>query len=379
MTSAEQTELLRRWRLILGEDAGDDSDGSESVLSQQDQEIDRVLGFLFDREHAADLDTVRERGAGSEPSRLTVPRWLARVRRLFPRSVAEQLTHLALERYHLTEILADEELLETVTPDMDLLRAVLAVKDELPERILKAARRIVRRVVDELRERLVERVRQHFGGTRLRKHSNVRVAKNFDAARTIRKNLRHYSTTSRQIQIERPYFFSRLAPRHRWDIVLLVDQSGSMMDSVIHAAVLASIFRSLGGLRCRFVLFDTSVVDLTEELADPLDVLFRAQLGGGTDIAQAMRYAEDRIENPHQTIVILVTDFLEGGSEAELLRVTGRLVEAGVVVLGLAALDDRAEPAYDRDLANRLAQVGMSVAAMTPDRLAEWVAERVRA
>lgn len=375
-----ETPVLRRWRLILGQDAVD-PDGASlgGNLGGQEAEMDRVLGYLFDREYAGDPDTYRDRTGGRGASSLAAPDWLGRVRELFPRSTAEHLTQTALRRYGIVELLTDERLLDTVKPDVELLKAVMLARGLLPKPMIAAARRIIREVVDELRRRMLIQIQRHFAGAvDRRRPSPLPLAKNFDARRTIRRNLRHYSLERREIVIEKAYFFSRLHRHQSWDVILLVDQSGSMLSSVIHAAVMASILRGLGGITTRLVVFDTAVVDLSEEADDPLEVLLRVQLGGGTNIAQALVYAEQLVRNPRRTIVVLISDFFEGGSTAELLASAGRLVDAGTVFLGLAALDERARPVYDRRIGQRLADLGAHVSAMTPDQLAEWLARRVR-
>jgi Mg-chelatase subunit ChlD len=222
-------------------------------------------------------------------------------------------------------------------------------------------------------------VRQAFSGARSRRPSRFRQARNLDARRTIRSNLGHYQPTSRRLFIETPYFFSRTR-RHidRWQVILLVDQSGSMVGSVIHAAVTAACLWGLPGVRTHLVAFDTEVVDLTSDVDDPVEVLMKVQLGGGTDIAKAMDYAASLIEAPRRAIVVLVSDFYEGGDVHRLLRTTEALCEQGTKVLGLAALDQDANPVYDRDLAQKLVNLGAHVGAMTPGELAAWIAEQVQ-
>lgn len=377
---ADDAEARRRWQLVLGQEAKQ-RDGTPMAVdwSEGDEQLSAVLDFLFDREYDNRPGNLRDRSGDRGASALSVPGWLAKVRDLFPKSTAESLTRLALERYELTEILADKETLETVEPSVELLRALLAVRSAIPSDLLDAARRLVRKVADELRDKLEINVRRHFTGIRQpRSSSPIKIAKNFDVARTIRKNLQHYRPEEAALFVERTYFFSRVHRQNPWDIILLVDQSGSMVDSLIHSAVLAGIFRALPMLKTRLAVFDTEVVDLSEEVGDPVEVLMQVQLGGGTDIGQAVRYAETLVANPRKTIVVLITDFYEGGSTSDLLAATERLVASGVTMLGLAALDDRADPAYDKDLARRLAKRGMHLAALTPDRLAEWVAKRVR-
>jgi Mg-chelatase subunit ChlD len=256
---------------------------------------------------------------------------------------------------------------------------VLRTKDMMNQEVLAVARQLVRRVIQELIEKLAVEIRQPFFGSRQRSRSSMRIARNFDWRTTLRRNLKHYDLATRRMAIETPYFVSRVR-RHadKWQIIILVDQSGSMAGSVIHASVTAAIFFGIPAIRTHLVLFDTSVVDVTQDCTDPVETLMKVQLGGGTDIGQALGYAASLVDNPRRTIVILITDFCEGAPVARLYSAARQLVESGVTLLGLAALDEQADPAYDRDVAGRLVQLGAHVAAMTPGELANWVARKVR-
>jgi hypothetical protein len=237
----------------------------------------------------------------------------------------------------------------------------------------------VRRVIQQLIEKLATPLRQPFFGSRDRRPSFIKIARNFDWRTTIRRNLKHYDPAEKRLTIETPHFLSRVR-RHvdRWQILIVVDQSGSMAGSVIHSAITASVFWGIPILRPHLILFSTSVVDLTQDCMDPVETLMKVQLGGGTDIGQALHYASTLIDNPRRTIVVLVTDFFEGAPVQRLYSVTRQLVESGVTLLGLAALDEQADPAYDRNVAARMVELGAQVGAMTPGELANWVARKVR-
>ena len=382
---------LRRWRLVLGE--ASDAALEESRLGPDDLARDAALSWLYDREKGLRERDVRpgrgsagHDGEGVDPrggrgrSALTVPEWIQAVHRLFPRSSVERLEKDAVDRYRIEELVTDPEVLRRVEPSVTLLEAILRTKHLMDDHVLALARALVRRVVDQLVDALAREVRQGFSGAVDRHRSTThRVSRNFDARRTVRANLAHWSAAEQRLYIRRPRFLARTR-RHaaRWQVVLLVDQSGSMDRSLIHAAVSAACFWGLPALRTHLVLFDTSVVDATERVSDPVELLMRAQLGGGTDIGAAVAYASSLIVAPRRALVVLITDFFEGGDPDALVREVHRLVEQGTQVLGLAALDTEAHPSYDRDLARRLVDVGAHVAAMTPDQLARWVAERVR-
>lgn len=338
--------------------------------------MDAALDFLYGREYEG-RGLRKEVAPGSlDASQITLVNWLGEVRELFPRDTAETIEKHALDRYGLTELLTDERTLERLEPNQQLLRTLLTVRGHLKDNVLHLAKRIIRQVIEEIRRKLEPEVRQALAGRLNRhRHSPMAIAQNFDALGTIRKNLKHYDRQSDRLVVEQLKFFERNTRRLPWDIVLCIDQSGSMADAVIHSAVMAGILAGLPAFRVKLVVFDTAVVDLTDQVYDPVEVLMRVQLGGGTDIAQAVRYCAQRVENPHRTVLVLVTDFCEGGSPGELVREVRKLAEARVKMIGLAALDGEANPAYDRQMAERLARCGMEIAALTPQRLAQWLAK----
>jgi len=373
-----------RWRLILGV-------GSESAcgvtLSPEAQAMDEAIGFLYDRE--AQGRNIRQRnGAGSdanrqggdEASQLTTPDWINAIHTLFPQKTIERLEKDALERYKLEEMVTNPDLLSRAEPSETLLKAILRTKHLMNPQVLQLARDLVRKSIAALLEKLARPVQSPFWGTLNRqKRSFLKVAKNFDPKTTVERNLKHYNLEHKRLSIQNPYFSSRLRRQvDRWQIIIVVDESGSMLNSVIHSALTASIFFGIPSLKPHLILFDTSVVDVTDYCTDPVETLMKVQLGGGTNIGQALQYAASLITNPRKTIVVLITDFYEGGSTNQLLTVTRQLLESGVNLLGLAALDEQAHPQYDRDLAQRMVNLGASVAAMTPGELALWVAEKVR-
>ena len=260
------------------------------------------------------------------------------------------------------------------------LRAVLHTKHLMNPEVLAAARQIVRQVVEEIMARLAKEVRQAFSGVRdRRRRSFIPLARNFDFKSTLRANLQHWHPQHGKLYIESPRFNSRIKRQsEQWQLVLLVDQSGSMVDSVIHSAVIAACLWQLPGIRTHLVAFDTSVVDLTADVADPVELLMKVQLGGGTNIASAVEYGRQLIEQPAKSVIILVSDFYEGGSSSLLTHQVKKCVQSGIKVLGLAALDSTATPCYDRDTAQALVNVGAQIAAMTPGELASWLAENLQ-
>jgi Mg-chelatase subunit ChlD len=364
-----------RWRLVLGA-------GAESCLgglAGKNAACDAALAYLYDREYTSDRN-VRgsERGDLGE-SQLTVPEWINRVHELFPRRTIERIEKDALERYQLEELVTNPELLSRAQPSQTLLKAVLHTKHLMNAQVLALARQLVRRVVEQLMEKMAREVRQPFSGALdRRRRSFLKVAKNFDARTTLRRNLKNWQPEQRRLVIDSPHFFSRVRRQtDRWQLILLVDESGSMLDSVIHAAVTAACFWHLRALRTHLVLFDTAIVDVTADCTDPVETLMKVQLGGGTDIGQALTYAHSLIENPRRTIVVLISDFFEGAPIDRLYAVARRIVSDGATLLGLAALDSEARPRYDDNVARQLVKLGAHIGAMTPGELAAWVAKKI--
>jgi Mg-chelatase subunit ChlD len=372
-------DTLPRWRLVLGRYAGEPLGGGG--LSGRQLRMEHALDFLYSREYQGrgQRDDPHDLREGSlDPSQIAIPEWLSEVRELFPRETVEVLERHALERYGLRELVTDPEVLRKLEPSMDLLRVLLSFRGQLKGRVLDEARRLIRQVVEEIKARIEPEIRNAFVGRIDRfRRSRLQVARNLDWRGTIRRNLKHWDPERRQLLVEEIRFFSRRERRLPWTLVLCVDQSGSMAGSVIHSAVMAGILAGLPLLKVKLVVFDTSVVDLSGYVDDPVEVLMSVQLGGGTDIGKAMAYCESLVEDPGRTVVVLVSDFCEGAAPGPLLATCRRLAEARVRLLGLAALDPEANPFYDRAMAERLAATGMEIAALTPRRLAQWLAKTI--
>lgn len=375
MRDAADSRALARWRLVLGRFAeqplGGCMDGQAGYTR-----MDRALDYLYGREY-------RERGVrgggkegGAGASLLAIPEWLREVRDLFPRDTVEVIERHALARYGMTELVTDAEVLAKPEPSYELLKAVLTFKGLMQGEVLEVARRIVRQVIQDLRKKLEKDVRQAlWGRLNRRRRSPLKVARNLDWRRTVRDNLKNWDPKRKQVVLERLHFFSRVERHMPWHIIVAVDCSGSMMDSVIYSAVMSGIFAGMPSIKASLVAFDTAVVDLSGQIDDPVELLMSVQLGGGTDIGGALGYCESLIQYPTRTIMVLVTDFFEGGAPERMLASIKRMREGGAKVLGLAALDDKAMPSYDRQMAERCVAVGAEVAALTPQRLAEWMAK----
>ena len=375
---ADEQEILNRWRLVLGKYASGQIPFSSGAVNLKLMDMENVLDYLYSREYGEEQEIRKDRRGGSDGSQLTVPDWLHQVKKLFPKRTVEILERHALEKYGMTELLTDPEVLRRLEPNKELLKTILELKHMMKGEVLSLAREIVRKVAEEIARKLEQEVRVSFFGQINRNASSpVKSARNLDMKKTIQRNLKNYDRERQQIVLKNVYFNSRMKKYNQWRVIICVDESGSMLDSVIHSAIMAGIFAKLPMLDTRLVIFDTNVVDLSGHVEDPVETLMSVQLGGGTNIAGALNYCETLIDNPHRTLVVLISDLYEGGGYHNLYSISRSIIESGARLIALTALDMTATPNYDRHAAAQLAQMGAFVGAMTPEQLAEHVADMV--
>ncbi|PYC78100.1 hypothetical protein C7C46_17380 [Streptomyces tateyamensis] len=367
--SAHQDERLRRWRLVLGDEG---ADGTGRALAGQDAGVDRALAALYRGEPGTGTGR-RPAGLGAGAPQLV--RWLGDIRRYFPRTVVRLLQQDAIDRLGLARLLLEPEMLAAAEPDVHLVATLLALRQVLPETTRATARQVVATVVADLERRLAERLRSALAGAPDRGARSHRPRpRDIDWDRTIRANLKEYLPEHRTVVPHRLVGHPRARRGIDQQVILCVDQSGSMAPSLVHAAVFGAALASIRTLDTRLVVFDTAVVDLTDHLGDPVELLFAAQLGGGTDIDRALAYCESRITRPADTVVVLISDLCEGGSPDGMLRRVAALRAAGVRVVALLALDDQGTPVYDQERAAALAALGAPAFACTPDAFPELLA-----
>jgi Mg-chelatase subunit ChlD len=358
-------EAARRWRLVLG---GDEADGTGVSLGGAALEMDRALQALYDSDKRGGLGS-------SSPS---VARWLGDIREYFPSSVVQVMQRDAFERLDMKRMLMEPEMLEAAQPSVHLVANLIALAGSIPARTRDTARQVVRHVVDELMKRLTEPTRQAVHGALNRSARNRRPRHNdIDWPRTIRANLKNYQPDYRTIvpEIRIGYGRRRQSMRH---VVLCIDQSGSMAASVVYSAIFGAVLATMPAVDTSLVLFDTTVVDLTDELDDPIDLLFSTRLGGGTDINRAVGYCQQLIRSPQETIFVLISDLFEGGVEEQFMRRAASLVASGVQFVTLLALSDEGAPHYNATLAAQLATLGVPAFACTPDRFPELMAAAIQ-
>ena len=356
-----EEEYLKRWRLILG---GNEADGTGITLTQEEQRIDQSLEAVYNSD--------RRGGLGSSAPK--VSRWLGDIREFFPQTVVQVIQRDAIKRLNITSLLTEKEMLETVVPDVHLVATLMSLSRVIPEKNKDMARQVVRKVVDELLRKLSAPTQQAVTGAlnRSARRRNPRYNE-IDWKTTITKNLKNYQPEYKTIIPEVRIGYGRKRKAMK-DIILCLDQSGSMGTSVIYSGIFGSVLASIPAVSTRMVVFDTAVVDLTDDLQDPVDLLFGVQLGGGTDIARALTYCQGVITRPQDTVLVLVTDLYEGGDAREMRKKFVSLVNSGVQLIVLPALNDDGAPSYDKDHAEFLANIGVPTFACTPDKFPDLMA-----
>ncbi|WP_284575945.1 VWA domain-containing protein [Streptomyces sp. 2P-4] len=378
--AAADAERVRRWRLVLG---GTGADGTGCVLAGRDRAVDDALGALYDSPAGSagsggSRRAAGERSAGLGGSAPAVARWLGDIRRYFPAPVVQVMQRDAIERLGLSALLLEPEMLEALEPDVHLVGTLLSLGAAMPETTRETARAVVRGVVRQLEERLASRTRAAVTGALDRSARTARPRRaDIDWGRTVRANLGNYLPEQRTVVPERLVGYGRAARSVRKEVVLCIDQSGSMAPSVVYASVFGAVLASMRSLSTRVVAFDTSVADLTDLVDDPVDVLFAAQLGGGTDINRALAYCQSRITRPADTVVVLISDLHEGGIRGEMAKRVAAMRAAGTAFVALLALSDEGAPAHDREQAAALAALGVPAFACTPDLFPEVMAAAI--
>jgi Mg-chelatase subunit ChlD len=358
-----------RWRLVLGDAADRAGVGAGASLGEADLARDRALAELYDGQ--------RRGGLGASAPR--VARWLGDIRTYFPSSVVQVMQADAMDRLGLRQLLVEPEMLATVQPDLGLVTTLVGLGRAIPERSKEAARLVVRAVTDDLERRLADRTRQAMAGALDRTSRTKRPRHNaIDWNRTIAANLKHWQPEHRTVVPERLIGHARRTNQVQREIILCIDQSGSMAESVVFASVFGAVMASMRSVRTRLVVFDTEVVDLTDEMDDPVDVLLGVQLGGGTDINRALAYCQGQITRPAETIVVLISDLYEGGIASEMVQRVAAVVDSGATFVCLLALSDSGAPSYDTDHAAALAALGVAAFACTPDLFGDLMAAAIQ-
>jgi Mg-chelatase subunit ChlD len=364
-TDIDKSEKLTKWRLILGKQA----DPAVSVpLEGEMMGLDGVLDALYDSDRTGGLGS-------SSPN---INRWLGDIRKYFPTSTVQLMQKDAIDRLNLKQLLLQPETLENLQPDVNLVATLLSLNKAMPQNTRETARMVIRKVVEDLEKRLAQPLREAIRGALNRAVRNRKPKYNeIDWHQTIRANLKNYQADLKTIIPEHLIGRGRKGQSLK-NIILLVDQSGSMAASVVYASIFGAVMASIRAVKTQMVVFDTEVVDLTAELKDPIDLMFGTQLGGGTDIHKALTYTEGLIQNPSETILILISDLFEGGNVGEMLKKASSIRESGVTFIALLALSDQGKPSFDKSVAAQFANMDIPSFACTPDRFPDLMAAAIQ-
>ena len=364
---------LNRWRLILGS-------FSNLEIDNEYSEIDETLNFLYDREYTQNggysLDNFNNSNSSKEKSALTVPKWISKVKKLFPKETVEIMQKQALEKYKLTEILTDENILKEIEPNIELLKNILTFKDMMSQNVKKLAYDIVKKTLEEIKNKMEVEIKKVFYGKKLpNSNTTNKIFKNLDIKKTIRYNLKNYDIKNKTIFTDKLFLNQNKKKYNPYTIIILIDESGSMLDSVIYSSIMASIFANLPYLSIKLIIFDISVVDLSEHIKEPIDILFKVQLGGGTNIAQALEYAKKITVAPDKTIVLLISDLFDSNDYKLMYKNANDIIESGSKLIVLTALDYNANSIYDKEAARYFSKIGAKVGALTPSKLSKWISD----
>ena len=365
-----QQEQLTRWRLILGSETQQSFEGMGGVpLAREELLMDSALEAIYGGPGEFGAGSPG-RGAGKGPSSPVISKWLGDLRSLFDPETVAVVQNDAIQRKGLTQLLLEPELLEGLEPDLNMASTLLMLKDQIPKKSKESARNFIRRIVAEINRLLENDVRRAVtAALNRRAHSPLPSAAALDFPYTIRRNLKNYNPQLRTIIPERVWFFDRSSRVNRWHVILDIDQSGSMGQSILYSSVMACILASMSAVQTSVVAFDTQIMDLTPLCEDPVDLLFGFQMGGGTDIAKSIAYCQNLVESPGKTLFFLISDLDEGGNRAALLRRLEELKGAGVTVIVLLAIADGGKPYYDAQTAQRVAGLDIPCFACPPEKL----------
>lgn len=366
-------ENLKRWRLILGKDSAEKLENmNREPLSLTEEELlmDSALAAIYGNENEGTNDSGR--GAGNGMSNPQITRWLGDLRSLFEPMEIKIIQNDAIERKGMKQLFFEPEMLDQLEPDINTGSLILMLKDQVPKRAKDNVREYIRRIVEEINSRVSDDIRRAVtAALNRREHSPIPSAAALDYKMTVRRNLKNYNKEHKVLLPEKFYFFERASRSSNRTVILDIDQSGSMGESVIYSSVMGCILASMNALKTHIVAFDTQIHDMTDLSSDPVDLLYGIQLGGGTDIEKSVKYCTDLITEPSKTTMFLITDLEEGGNRNGLLRRLSELKESGVNLIVLLAISDQGKPFYDAQMAEKIARFDIPCFACPPEKLPE--------
>ena len=379
----DNKEKIKRWRLILGQESenrlGQMTDSGIGLSKHQDM-MDAALAAIYNNSTSGGFGDAAK-GGGKGPSNPVITKWLGDVRSLFDKDLVTVIQGDALNRCGLKQLLFEPELLENLEPDITMASTIMVLKERIPKQSKESVRAYIQKIVDEINKKLEQDIRRAVtAAVNKKQHSPIPSAAAIDYKMTIGRNLKNYNKDLKTIIPEHFYFFDRTksTAANKWNIILDIDQSGSMGESVIYSSIMSCILASMSSVKTHVVAFDTGIVDLTEKCDDPVDLLFGFQLGGGTDINKSVAYCEQFIENPSKTIFFLISDLEEGGNPAALIHRLANMKESGVTVVCMLAIQDGGKPYYSEYTAQKIANLGIPCFAAAPEKLPEILEKAIK-
>lgn len=379
--SIDRRENINRWRLLLGKESEkgfSETAGMQVSLSEEEMLMAEALDAIYDKSNH-DLEKGSRGQAGNGYSAPKISKWLGDVRKLFDQDIVQIIQKDAIERKGMKQLLFEPEVISNMAPDINLACTLLTLKNQVPERSKEAVRTYIESIVDEINRRMESDMQKAVTAAINKKnHSSRGTASSIDFNYTIRRNLKHFNSELGTLIPEHIYFYEQQSKMNKWHVILDIDQSGSMGESIIYSTIMGCILAKMSAVKTRVVAFDTSVVDLTETFDDPVDMLYGIQLGGGTDIHKSVCYCEQFIENPKQTLFFLISDLEEYGNHGALINKIKYLKESGVTVVCLLAISDSGQPYYNKDLASKFASFGVPSFACSPHLLPELLEKALK-
>lgn len=369
-------EQVKRWRLILGEEVDnhlkDISEDNSISMSEEDFMMDRALNEIYSSKNFSEVGDNNFASGGHGKSFPNASKWIGDVQSIFDKDIVKIIQNDAIDRCGLKDLLLQPEILENIEPDINLASTIMMVKEQVPTKSKDSVRAFIKKIVDEINKLMANDVKKAISSKlNKREHSPIPSASAIDFKYTIKNNLKNFNYDIGAIIPEKVYFYDRSSKSdaNKWTIILDVDKSYSMGESVIYSSVLSCILASISSVKTKIVSFDTEVADLTDLSHDPVELLYGFNMGGGTDINKSISYCQNLIENPSKTIFFLISDLEEGGSPTPMLNRLEHMKASGVTVVCLLAISDSGTPHYDKHVAEKIGKLGISCFACSPDNL----------
>ena len=365
-------EKISRWRLILGSETDKNFNimGFEG-LSKEQYLIDNALATIYGTDKES-FDISSKKSKNKLNSSPNITKWLGDLRNLFDKDIIKIIQNDAIDRKGLKELLLEPEILENIEPDINMASMLLLLKEQIPEISKDSARKFIKKIVEDINKKIESDIKRAVSSSlNKRNHSPIPLASAIDFKYTISRNLKNYNTDLKLIIPEKVYFYDRSNKTSKWNIILDIDQSASMGESIIYSSIISCILASISAIKTNVVAFDTEIMDLSDLCQDPVDLLFGFQMSGGTDIEKSVAYCQQLIEIPNKTLFFLISDLEEGGNRAKLLNRLEYMKSSGVIVIVLLAISDRGQPYYDEIIAKKIAKMNIPCFACTPERFAE--------